>query len=1348
MASLCSRSAWSASFSNLLSAKSAQAEKDKEALRRDTFTSISDAHIAGPSGDSPNPPPASRSTRSVSSRPRSIIQHSQPPLIDVAQDTLPELQPIFTYLYDHSKKLYVEGYFLKLTDLNPDGKPSPDRSWVECFAQLVGTVLSLWDAAELDAGQDKEVVPTFLNLTDASIKMIESLPTRSSDVPPLTNVLSISTAGRNRYLFHFNSHHSLTQWTAGIRLSMFEHASLQEAYTGALIAGKGKQLNNINTIIEKTRFKHEDWARVRFGAGTPWRRCWAVISPPSEKTVKKQRTAMKKAQKSAYQVFPVLKGEIKFYDTKKSKKTQPIATITDAFSAYAIYPQSKPLIDQSTLVKIEGRITIHTDPPSSSEGFVFFMPEAHPAVSGFEIMLRWLFPTFDVFALYGRPSRLVADPTDVRSLMFAMPQDRDISYLELQDVTNLIVAEGTNINGESEWRRKLKELTAAKIKSGARKARTSLPAAQRFPGVTFEDGVSSRSSSSLPIPISQLPPQHVPLGTPPLSSSHYHQRSTSEATGYLKYQRQQRPPMSLDITPEASQGAFDVAPSTGKSDDSSSDDGLFQGRIDPAARRLQQQAYPPSPDSVPMTPVMTHPPSSKPQHYPQGRQLQHQISSNSLNFAGGLGASFRNGLDRKPSPPYSSEMDPRRSTESNLFEGVVPTRNERMNNVPPSFTSSISSPRAGIQGYNPVYPSQQSQITAQSSLPYQSPIEPPPGFALQSSQVLLAGPPPTNDEKIAYEEGYANRPPPAPVNAYQSPNALSLTAPVLSHKRFSWQESEAPTPILPHQSPDSPRKISDIPRKNGLDPSPSPAAPAKVPHRSPTDPIVPSLQTNIARKPVPTQLQTSGTPGGDSPDTTGSIGSFAAHLISEDALDKIGTRRNDTTTSNSQLDEDTLDRRAAQRISRMLNDSGSEYDDESDEPDYASIDTTREVVPVRDTTQPRAGKMKVVGNAPEPEVVVGDAHYRPNTAKLDLQIPEIPKVDFGVTMNHGRSLSADHKADHKGVNRGNAQVVEQEHYPSSQHGTLIGGDPRRQSQQGLGVDMWTTQQRAASRSSIGSEDKRRESWNRISPEYGHERGGSQSSDSDQSKRRSMQWQPGMAQIGSMSPDRREGAEQYVSDKAYAAQQQSRSRYAHQRKHSGQLLTTGQRYIASPQPHSARSVSADNLFRPSSRGGNAAFIPNGLVSAAADLTTHLSAREQEYVAKQTGSTLLHLEDTKSNPPHQAGLLGAIEHRELEKKQMKSSITVQQAIAQRQQLQQQQQHQKGRTTPSPRPLAGTPTTGYGQGPNYDAGSYLPSQQPPPQGYYAPQQQQQPGSQYYYPQGQGFGQYYQGGQQYSRN
>lgn len=54
-----------------------------------------------------------------------------------------------------------------------DGKPNPNRVWTECFAQLVGTILSFWNAEALDAaGQDGEVAPSFINLADASIKMV------------------------------------------------------------------------------------------------------------------------------------------------------------------------------------------------------------------------------------------------------------------------------------------------------------------------------------------------------------------------------------------------------------------------------------------------------------------------------------------------------------------------------------------------------------------------------------------------------------------------------------------------------------------------------------------------------------------------------------------------------------------------------------------------------------------------------------------------------------------------------------------------------------------------------------------------------------------------------------------------------------------------------------------------------------------------------------------------------------------------------------------------------------------------------------------------------------------------
>ena len=331
---------------------------------------------------------------------------------------------------------------------------------------------------------------------------------------------------------------------------MFENTSLQELYTGSLIAGKGKMLNNIKVIMERSKFRTEDWARVRFGAGTPWRRCWCVIDPPNEKEFQKEQKSLKK--KSAYDRPVVLKGDIKFYDTKKTKKVTPIATITDAYSAYAIYPQSKPLIEQSTLVKVEGRITIHSTPESKTEGFVFVMPEAHPAVSGFEMMLRWLFPVYDAFGLYGRPNRLIADTLDSRGIMFAMPKERRYGYVDIQDVAALVCTEGSQGWSEEEWRKQLKDVTSKRLSStgsrmtsrqGSRSGiRASLPAGTNL---RYEDGASIRSTRSqrhkhnrsTDTVFATPPKTHTAPPSGSLTSANYHARSASDTLAFANSPR-------------------------------------------------------------------------------------------------------------------------------------------------------------------------------------------------------------------------------------------------------------------------------------------------------------------------------------------------------------------------------------------------------------------------------------------------------------------------------------------------------------------------------------------------------------------------------------------------------------------------------------------------------------------------------------------------------------------------------------------------------------------------------------------------------------------------------------------
>jgi CCR4-NOT transcriptional complex subunit CAF120 len=87
----------------------------RQDLARATPTPVGPRHPYDIDGESPQP----RAQRErAPSRPLSMVQTYQPPLMDVSQDTLPELQPIFTFLNSHGNKLYQEGYFLKLDDQN------------------------------------------------------------------------------------------------------------------------------------------------------------------------------------------------------------------------------------------------------------------------------------------------------------------------------------------------------------------------------------------------------------------------------------------------------------------------------------------------------------------------------------------------------------------------------------------------------------------------------------------------------------------------------------------------------------------------------------------------------------------------------------------------------------------------------------------------------------------------------------------------------------------------------------------------------------------------------------------------------------------------------------------------------------------------------------------------------------------------------------------------------------------------------------------------------------------------------------------------------------------------------
>ncbi|KAF9633357.1 hypothetical protein BFW01_g4251 [Lasiodiplodia theobromae] len=1191
---------------------------------------------------SPTQQQRNRSDSRPSSRPISMVQTYQPPLMEVAQDTLPELQPIFTFLNSHSNKLYQEGYFLKLHDLDAR---TPDRNWTEVFAQLVGTVLSVWDAQRLDeAGEDGEVVPTFINLADASIKMIESLPMNGPGTHTLTNVLSVSTAANNRYLFHFNSVNSLTQWTAGIRLSMFEHSSLQEAYTGSLIAGKGRFLNNIRQIMEKTKFKYEDWARVRFGAGTPWRRCWCVITPPDEKEVNKIQKALKK-QTIYDRSQPVLKGDVKFYETRKvNKKTRPIATITDAYSAYAIYPQSKPLIDQSTLVKVEGRITIHSRPESTTEGFVFVMPEAHPAVSGFEIMLRFLFPVFDTFGIYGRPTRLVADPLDSRSLMFAMPKDRRYGYLDILDVASLIHADGSQNWSERQWRKQLKDLTSKRMTSippdrqRSRRnttSRTSLPPS-RTTSIRFNDGSSTHSQPGTrnvsPARGGEMgfqPPRRAETASPG-SQMMRHQRSVSERVGNSR----------LMHSRNASEDLYDNAP-------------------------------PPPPHRVALNGLNRDSPASDVSSTHSSGHDQFASEGESPHDLPEIGATsaakppptpvhsppdFSHGPNQKPRTlPYEAEE--MRRAQSGIDEATLQEMAEASNRPIPGHLAAAGAAAA--------WKSNRNSWASQGRLSDERERN-----QHQYSDVRRQS---IEENRQYWNDQQNNRLPTIPASPYipqgEPQSATSATfsptgPPVPEHR-------EMPQGYFAHQDV----MATAGQYEHGSQGSQSPGGL--------------SARHSIQRKPVPGRLSTplsADNPAIPKSPSNSSLDSFRNDMINPDMI---------------------LNQLAAQdEAERTQTMSSSVYDDESTgTPDYASIKSASTKQSRQSVERPRAGRLKTVGDiAPPPpeheEVVVGDAHYKEDAKPIEKM--DLPTIDFGPTYDltktdptsmrpgtsgtitqetHQRSkskdrLSASDLSNPRTPRPGSAGDMLQEGYfgrnspntPGHHRANSKSPQSNQDGEEGRRSALWqpSSGRRSASpgyRLSLTPEEWVHQRATSVSPVFSHERNkstpnllGHDSKTPSMSRNPSGEWSQLLPHYQRTPPKEREGNRD--------------SPRPHSRNASTMLNERDQ-----PSRYHSRAASAAMLdaihppARPSSRGASAMLNaqPAGLINTAE--SAQLSAREQEHVARLTGTPLINMakSKTQTESDKQSGLVGAIAARQKEKEDFKKgsrSALVQQAIVARQ------------------------------------------------------------------------------------
>jgi hypothetical protein len=412
-----------------------------------------------------------------------------------------------------------------LTDL-VDGKPAPDQEWYEFFAQLNGTILSLWDAEAVDQAThtgDQTVMPQFINVTDAIITA-----TNPQENPEHYNVLSIITAGSNRYLFEFQNTNVLKRWSAAFRIAMYERTALQECYTASLIA-RSRNTPNVRKLFSAyhgvlgSKGKYSGYVKVRFSWSIKWQKCWIVVSDtPSSWFATGTGHGIHERLLYKFSSKQSLRGEARFYESRRDAKNKPIAVLGNVFAAYAVYPEKHFLVDSSTLIKVEGSLQIgkgaaarageqykdafvllipddlstsssnnsspasspiinHAVPPlsnvprsrvsSSSSLFSVFNSSSSKGGSSaaFESMLTWLVAFYDAFNLYGRPDKLVTDASRLESMIFAMPSSLEDSYLDVEEVFTTLAKAGqleNNAYSTREWRGKLKELTYTRLQQG------------------------------------------------------------------------------------------------------------------------------------------------------------------------------------------------------------------------------------------------------------------------------------------------------------------------------------------------------------------------------------------------------------------------------------------------------------------------------------------------------------------------------------------------------------------------------------------------------------------------------------------------------------------------------------------------------------------------------------------------------------------------------------------------------------------------------------------------------------------------------------------------------------------
>ncbi|KAI8883108.1 hypothetical protein K501DRAFT_250144 [Backusella circina FSU 941] len=353
-------------------------------------------------------------------RPARFLKPANQPNVDHAIP--PEFTNLQALVEEYNSKVYMEGYLYKRNDLNSNGK-SCNQKWGLWYVELCGPVLTLWDA---ECNSEETILPIYINITDASVKMEPTLSGETSN-----HVFSINSAGANRYLLQPPNKPGLEAWVLAVRLSCFECARIQEIYTREFVTRPMYRSILFPPTTKKTILAAaQGYVQVRFPGTTGWKKYWAVVT---NKQVQKGFFSKKKVITT--------RGQVMFYNNQKSK--QPVMTLLDVAQAYTVYPESPKLINRATLFKIEG--SLYKNKSTGVQQLVSASSSALIMTASSEELVRWLVGVYDTFHLYGKPGVLFNDPTNKEALNFGHRKTRGRLFLEPTDVYAVSVEPTTTL---------------------------------------------------------------------------------------------------------------------------------------------------------------------------------------------------------------------------------------------------------------------------------------------------------------------------------------------------------------------------------------------------------------------------------------------------------------------------------------------------------------------------------------------------------------------------------------------------------------------------------------------------------------------------------------------------------------------------------------------------------------------------------------------------------------------------------------------------------------------------------------------------------------------------------------